>query len=63
MKTIIRFLFLCVMLLGFSAVAQTQQEVWVIGIKGGIGPATSDYVTREISEAQNNNAAMIILAC
>ncbi|WP_318463043.1 NfeD family protein [Photobacterium leiognathi] len=61
MKTVIRFLFMCVMLLGFSAVAQTQQEVWVIGIKGGIGPATSDYVTREISEAQNNNAAMIIL--
>lgn len=37
------------------------QQVWVINIKGGIGPAVSDYVTREITEAQKNNAAMIIL--
>ncbi len=28
------------------------QQVWVINIKGGIGPAVSDYVTREITEAQ-----------
>ncbi|MDX1302844.1 nodulation protein NfeD [Photobacterium sp.] len=36
-------------------------DVWIIDIKGGIGPATSDFVTREIEQAQTDKASFIIL--
>ncbi|KJG24950.1 NfeD family protein [Photobacterium angustum] len=58
MKTFIQYLLLSLIIFCSPVLAQ---DVWVINLKGGIGPATSDYVTREISEAQKNNAAMIIL--
>lgn len=39
----------------------SADNVWIIEIKGGIGPATSDYVVREIEEARENQAAFIVL--
>ncbi|MGR5237981.1 NfeD family protein [Vibrio alfacsensis] len=35
--------------------------IWVIPIKGAIGPAASDYLTREIEQAQVNGVSLIIL--
>ncbi|MGR5246361.1 NfeD family protein [Vibrio sp. PNB23_22_6] len=35
--------------------------IWVIPIKGAIGPATSDYLSREIEQAQVNGVSLIIL--
>ncbi|MCQ1056968.1 NfeD family protein [Photobacterium sp. DNB23_23_1] len=37
------------------------QNVWVIEISGGIGPATSDYVSREIVQAHKEQASFIVL--
>ena len=37
------------------------QNVWVIEISGGIGPATSDYVSREIEQAHKEQASFIVL--
>ncbi|RJX71431.1 nodulation protein NfeD [Vibrio sinensis] len=36
-------------------------DVWLVPIKGAIGPATSDYVTREIELATEDNIKLIIL--
>ncbi|UTV30964.1 NfeD family protein [Photobacterium atrarenae] len=41
--------------------AASADNVWIIEIKGGIGPATSDYVVREIEDARDNQAAFIVL--
>lgn len=49
---------LCLWLMSHAA---TAQNVWIIEISGGIGPATSDYVTREIEHAREEQAAFIIL--
>ncbi|MDV5167559.1 nodulation protein NfeD [Photobacterium rosenbergii] len=38
-----------------------SQNVWVIEISGGIGPATSDYVSREIEQAHKEQASFIVL--
>ncbi|PSU36118.1 NfeD family protein [Photobacterium lutimaris] len=37
------------------------QNVWVIEISGGIGPATSDYISREIEQAHKEQASFIVL--
>ncbi|MEI8592809.1 NfeD family protein [Photobacterium sp. Hal280] len=36
-------------------------DVWIIDINGGIGPAVSDFVSREINHAQEEQAALIVL--
>lgn len=54
-----RLWILCVTLLFTSQLY--AQTVWVVPIKGGIGPATSDYVSREITLAQNSGVALVIL--
>ncbi|OAN13080.1 serine protease [Photobacterium jeanii] len=36
-------------------------DVWVIDVKGGIGPAISDYVSREIDLAHEEQAKLIVL--
>lgn len=41
-----------------SAVAN---EVWIIPLKGAIGPATSDYVSREIEQAHHTGTVKLIL--
>lgn len=40
-----------------SAVAN---EVWIIPLKGAIGPATSDYVSREIEQAHQTGTVKLI---
>lgn len=41
-----------------SAVAD---EIWIIPLKGAIGPATSDYVSREIEQAHQTGTVKLIL--
>lgn len=31
--------------------------VWIVPVKGAIGPANSDYLTREIEQAQINGVS------
>ena len=48
-------------LLLFSSAFSQADEVWVIEVNGGIGPATSDYLTREIEQAHDEQAKLVIL--
>lgn len=51
-------------LLALSAIdgrAQSERPAMVLDIKGGIGPATSDYVRRGIDEAAKSGAPLVIL--
>ncbi|WP_322804522.1 nodulation protein NfeD [Vibrio alfacsensis] len=52
------FWFLPLVLFASQAFANS---IWIIPIKGAIGPATSDYLVREIEEAQLNGVSVIIL--
>jgi membrane-bound serine protease (ClpP class) len=40
----------------------TEPVAWLITISGAIGPATSDYVTRNLEDATSANARLLILA-
>ncbi|GAL03033.1 putative membrane-bound ClpP-class protease [Photobacterium aphoticum] len=53
---------LCLWILSglLSTLAQAQ-TVWVVDVRGGIGPAISDYVAREIQLAHEENAKLIVL--
>ncbi|MEZ8231662.1 nodulation protein NfeD [Vibrio splendidus] len=53
--------YLSAFLLLFSSVFAQADDVWVIEVNGGIGPATSDYLTREIEQAHDEQAKLIIL--
>ncbi|MBW3694763.1 nodulation protein NfeD [Vibrio sp. T187] len=48
-------------LLVLSVYSVRADDVWVIEIDGGIGPATSDYVSREIKQAQTEQASFIAI--
>lgn len=52
------FLVSCVL---SSSVASMPGDVWLLEIDGPMGPATSDYVTRTIEEADNAAAGLLIL--
>ncbi|MEH6453276.1 MAG: nodulation protein NfeD [Psychromonas sp.] len=52
------FLLLTFLLLSFAA---NSKQVWVIPVQGAIGPASSDYISREISLASEQNVALIVL--
>ncbi|MGR5111542.1 NfeD family protein [Vibrio jasicida] len=54
----IRLWLLSLLLFASQALAST---VWVLPVKGAIGPALSDYLSREIEEAQQNGVDLIIL--
>ncbi|MFM2654982.1 NfeD family protein [Vibrio owensii] len=54
----IRLWLLPLLLFASQALAST---VWVLPVKGAIGPALSDYLSREIEEAQQNGVDLIIL--
>ncbi|MCC4225898.1 nodulation protein NfeD [Vibrio campbellii] len=54
----IRLWLLPLLLFASQAIAST---VWVLPVKGAIGPALSDYLSREIEEAQQNGVDLIIL--
>ena len=45
-----------------AAISTTQPLARVLRISGAIGPATSDYITENLSEAANANARLVILA-
>ncbi|WP_423841149.1 nodulation protein NfeD [Vibrio mytili] len=47
-------------LLMFTTPAMAD-TIWVVPIKGAIGPATSDYLTRELEQAQAEGVSLIIL--
>ena len=59
MTFILKYLFAFFLL--FSSVFAQADDVWVIEVNGGIGPATSDYLTREIEQAHDEQAKFIIL--
>ena len=59
MTFILKYLFAFFLL--FSSVFAQADDVWVIEVNGGIGPATSDYLTREIEQAYDEQAKFIIL--
>ncbi|WP_060982406.1 NfeD family protein [Vibrio splendidus] len=59
MTFILKYLFAFLLL--FSSVFAQADDVWVIEVNGGIGPATSDYLTREIEQAHDEQAKFIIL--
>lgn len=44
-----------------TAIPAHADNVWIIEIKGGIGPATSDYVAREIEQAKVEQASFVVL--
>ncbi|EOD9418485.1 nodulation protein NfeD [Vibrio campbellii] len=54
----IRLWLLPLLLFASQALAST---VWVLPVKGAIGPALSDYLSREIEEAQQNGVGLVIL--
>lgn len=54
----IRLWLLPLLLFASQALAST---VWVLPVKGAIGPALSDYLSREIEEAQQNSVELVIL--
>ncbi|WP_038888369.1 NfeD family protein [Vibrio campbellii] len=54
----IRLWVLPLLLFASQAIAST---VWVLPVKGAIGPALSDYLSREIEEAQQNRVDLVIL--
>jgi len=54
----IRLWLLPLLLFASQALAST---VWVLPVKGAIGPALSDYLSREIEEAQQNGVELVIL--
>ena len=45
------------LLFASQALAST---VWVVPVKGVIGPALSDYLSREIEQAQQNGVDLVI---
>ncbi len=54
----IRLWLLPLLLFASQALAST---VWILPVKGAIGPALSDYLSREIEEAQQNGVDLVIL--
>ncbi len=54
----IRFWLILLLMFTSQALAAT---IWIVPIKGAIGPATSDYLTREIEQAQLGDVSLIIL--
>ncbi|WP_194438948.1 NfeD family protein [Vibrio fluminensis] len=50
--------FFLTFLLSSTVFAQT---VWIVPVKGAIGPATSDYISREIELAQTSGISLVIL--
>lgn len=45
----------------FTTSAQAVGTVWILDIKGAVGPATNDYVERSLNEAQEADISLIIL--
>ncbi|MEZ8965540.1 nodulation protein NfeD [Vibrio breoganii] len=56
-----RLLLLWLMSLLLFAGQTLASTIWVIPVKGPIGPAVSDYLSREIQQAQVNDVGLVIL--
>ncbi|AEX24143.1 nodulation protein NfeD [Vibrio sp. EJY3] len=54
----IRIWLLPLILFASQALANT---VWIVPVNGAIGPAISDYLSREIEQAQQENVSLVIL--
>ncbi|MFW8631860.1 NfeD family protein [Vibrio natriegens] len=54
----IRIWLLPLVLIASQALANT---VWIVPVNGAIGPAISDYLSREIEQAQQENVSLVIL--
>src|SRR5262245_50837831 len=52
---------LAALLLGVGAAAANASEVWVVELDGAITPATARYFTRSLDDAQEANAAALIV--
>nr|WP_086940152.1 nodulation protein NfeD [Thaumasiovibrio occultus] len=63
MKVSVKFALLFCAAIAFSLVIKPLHatEVWVIPIDGAIGPATADFMVRELEQAQLENADLVIL--
>ncbi len=44
-----------------QAPAYAAKSVWLIDVKGGIGPATADHMVRGLEQAQQEDAAFVVL--
>lgn len=53
-----RLWFAALLLFSSQLLANT---VWVVPVKGPIGPAVSDYLSREIAEAEAQGVSMVVL--
>ena len=57
----LRSIGLAALLLGMGAAAANASEVWVVELDGAITPATARYFTRSLDDAQEANAAALIM--
>lgn len=48
-------------LLLFTSLAAFGKEVWLVELKGAIGPASSDFVVRSLEDASEADAELVIL--
>ncbi|QUJ70358.1 nodulation protein NfeD (plasmid) [Photobacterium sp. GJ3] len=55
------FSFLILLLTSLVPLKTYADDVWVVAVQGGIGPAVSDFVSREIEGAQEAQAKLVVL--
>ncbi|MEH6583273.1 MAG: nodulation protein NfeD [Halioglobus sp.] len=56
-----RLICLLLFLWSIALPAQGQASVWLIDIKGAIGPATADHMVRGLEQAQQAGAGLVVL--